>query len=255
MRSLWDRGLDTTQSPARCLTARRMNRYFSISTFTADRFCAWSGVAKTEVDLLPNAIHLKDYSPGPKPTTLANHLGIDDRRVLLTLGRLVSKERAKGFDEVLDVLPGLLEKIPDLVYVIAGDGPYRKALEVKVDALGLKDSVIFTGYVEEREKLELYRLADLYVMPSRGEGFGFVFLEAMACGIPVIASEVDGSRDAVRDGALGLMVQPDDPDGLREAIISGLELPRGKVPKGLSFFSFAKFAERSNAVLDRMVTA
>src|SRR5439155_2564410 len=101
-------------------------------------------------------------------------------------------------------------KIPNVVYVVCGEGPDRSRLERKAVGLGVRDRVVFTGFIPEALKADYYRLADAYVMPSRGEGFGIVFLEAMACGIPVMGSRLDGSREALLDGELGVLVNPDD---------------------------------------------
>nr|WP_306267885.1 glycosyltransferase family 4 protein [Pararhizobium sp. IMCC3301] len=236
----------------RSSAAATLDHYYSISAYTRDRFLDWSGVTKDRISMLPNAIHLDQYAPAEGSAELAARYSVTNCRVLLTFGRLVSRERAKGFDEVLDVLPALLLIHPDIKYIIAGDGPDRHRLEERVAVAGLQDHVVFTGFVDEAEKSALYGLADLYVMPSRGEGFGFVFLEAMACGVPVVASTVDGSRDAVRDGLLGAMVDPDDPGALESAIIAGLDAPK-TVPEGLAYFSFPKFVQRVHDIVDRVV--
>src|SRR5438309_2543443 len=122
--------------------------------------------------------------------------------------------------------------------MIVGAGTDMGRLERKVQALGVAQHVRFTGLIAESEKDDYYRLADAYVMASRGEGFGFVLLEAMACGIPVVASELDGGREAVRDGQLGLLIDPVDRDALRHAILEALARPKGIVPPGLEHFSF-----------------
>jgi glycosyltransferase involved in cell wall biosynthesis len=192
---------------------------------------------------------LENYGPGERDASVIERYGLAGKRVLLTLGRIVSKERGKGFDEVLELLPRLLSRVPEIIYVIAGDGDYRPALEQKARDLGLAERVVFTGKITEQEKPSLFRCADVYVMPSRGEGFGFVFLEAMACGIPVIGSSVDGSRDAVLDGQLGQIVDPDDSDALLAAILKALQQPR-VVPKGLEYFAFDKFCSRLHAIID-----
>lgn len=237
-------------------TASQMDRYFAISTYTRDRFLQWADVDPAAIEILPNAINMSAYAPAPRDPVLMARYGLTPQnKVLLTLGRLVSRERAKGFDEVLDVLPRLLHDIPELRYIIAGDGPDEGRLKARVSKAGLDGAVIFTGYVEETEKAALYGLSDLYVMPSRGEGFGFVFLEALACGVPVVASSVDGSRDAVRNGLLGSMVDPDNPDALISAIHRGLLADKGAVPEGLSYFDFPQFAHRAQALIDATVTA
>jgi len=226
----------------------------SISEYTRVRFLAWSNLDPEKCKLLPNAIHAELYGEGEKSETLIDRYGLQGKKSLLTLGRIVSKERAKGFDEVLDILPELLTEHPNIVYIIAGDGEYHQTLKEKVENLGLSEHVVFTGMVDEAEKADLYRLADVYVMPSRGEGFGFVFLEAMACGIPVIASKVDGSREAVLDGKLGAIVDPDDPKELKEAILNALTLPR-KIPSLLDYFSFQNFTNRLLSIIDDVVVS
>lgn len=248
-------GIEAWQPSARRSTvwaSKRLEHYYAISAFTRDRFQGWSGVSSERITLLPNAIHLQDYAPGEKSEAMAQRYGLQGRKVLLTFGRLVSQQRAKGFDEVLNVLPTLIAQDPNIAYVIAGDGDDRSRLQTRVAELDVEEHVVFTGFVDEAEKADLYRLADLYVMPSRGEGFGFVFLEAMASGVPVVASSIDGSRDAVRDGALGQMIDPNDPHALLDAIAAGLTAPRG-VPDGLGFFAFDRFVERVGAIIDKVV--
>jgi len=120
------------------------------------------------------------------------------KTVVMTLGRLSASESYKGriykgIDEVLEAIPELTEEIVDVVYLVVRDGSDRRRLEEKAKSLGLTKHVVFTGYVPESEKVDHYRLADVFVMPSRVEGFGSVFLEAMACGVPVVASKADAS--------------------------------------------------------------
>ncbi|HEY2112807.1 MAG TPA: glycosyltransferase, partial [Dongiaceae bacterium] len=146
----------------------------------------------------------------------------------------------------------LLPDFPNLVYLVGGSGPDRPRLEAKAKALGLADRVIFAGRISEEEKLAHYHLADAYVMPSRGEGFGIVILEAMAAGIPAMGSRVDGSREALLDGKLGPLVDPDDPASVAGGIRAVLERPRGR-PEGLDYFSVESFRQRMSGMLDEMV--
>ncbi len=223
--------------------ASKVDAVYSISRITAAKFTAWSGVAMESVRLLPNAIELERYGPGPKNPSLLKKHGLEDKTVLMTFGRLSKNERYKGIDEVMEILPVLISHLPNLAYLVAGDGDDRPRLEEKARKLGMDARVVFAGYLSEPEKADYYRLADIYVMPSRGEGFGFVFLEAMACGVPVVASTADGSREAVLDGRLGAVVNPENPAELLSAILAALAKPR-QVPAGLEYFSYPNFLTR-----------
>lgn len=222
----------------------------SISRITADRYMQWSGVDTAQVCIVPNAIHVEEYGLGPRPKYLVDRYGLRGRRVIMTMGRMPDAERQKGFDEVLESMPSLLEQNPDLAYVLVGDGPDRVRLEQKAQGLGLGDAVVFTGRISEIEKADHYRLADAYVMPSSGEGFGFVVLEALACGLPVVASRVDGTYEAVRDGLLGKVVDPADRTGLLNSIKAVLNEPK-QVHPGLDFFSFENFGKRIRSIFSQ----
>jgi phosphatidylinositol alpha-1,6-mannosyltransferase len=228
--------------------ARRAGAVISISRITLDRFVVWSQY-EGPVNILPNSIRAEEYGIRPKNPELLRRYGLEGKRVLLTLGRVVTAERYKGFDEVIEVLPQLA---PDIVYLIAGGGNGVAALRRKAAALGVAERVVFTGRFPEHEKADLYSLADVYVMPSRGEGFGFVFLEAMASGVPVIGSRADGGREALQFGALGTLVDPANPAEIRTAIADTLANPSREIPAGLEYFSFANFERRVHRLLDTM---
>jgi len=182
--------------------------------------------------------------------TLIHEFGEDPKVYHIDLYRIerTSEVLSLGIDEVLDLLPSLAVEFPSLRYLVIGEGDDRPRLEAKADALGVRQLVTFGGQIPEAEKADHYRLADAFVMAGRGEGFGFVFLEAMACGVPVVASIRDGSREAVRDGALGLLADPDDPESLRSAIRQALRQPR-RIPQGLDYFAYPRFRERVSGVL------
>ena len=105
-------------------------------------------------------------------------------------------------------------------YLIAGKGEDRERLEVMASELGVSDSVTFAGFVPDEELADHYRLADVFAMPSTGEGFGIVFLEAMGCGTPVLGGDLDGSVDALDNGKLGLLVDPMSVNAIAEGLIS-----------------------------------
>jgi len=228
------------------------NLIISISQLTLDRFLDWAPRLNAETAIVPNAVRAERYALGAKDQDLVDKYGLAGHRVLMTLGRMDPDERAKGFDEIIDLMPRLLEHSPDLVYLCAGDGGDRPRLEAKARFSGVGDKIIFTGRIPESRKADYFRLADAYVMPSRWEGFGFVILEALACGVPVVASTVDGTREAVMDGELGLLADPGNPDDLERAIVEALRRPKA-IPDALGYFSFANFAKRLEAALSKVV--
>jgi glycosyltransferase involved in cell wall biosynthesis len=129
--------------------------------------------------------------------------------------------------------------------MIIGEGTDRPRLEAKVKALNLSDCVIFAGRVPESELVSYYNLADVYAMPSRGEGFGIVLIEAAACGIPVIGGDKDGSREALLDGRLGRLVDPSDTKQLFDEIAAALANPRRRLRNSLvETFSNENFSSR-----------
>lgn len=249
-------GFDAWASPGplHSRLLRRARHIVSISEVTRDRCIRWSHVPKDVFRIVPNAVDLNRFAPQAADEELVARYGLRGRKVIMTLGRMGATERSKGFDEILEAMPRLLEMEPDLAYVAAGDGTDRPRLESKARTLGLGERVVFPGHIPEEEKARHLNLADAFVMPSHGEGFGFVFLEAMACGIPVVASRIDGGREAVRDGRLGRLVDPRDRDELEREILAALEDPKGARPDGLEYFSMERFVERCHGVVDLMLS-
>jgi phosphatidyl-myo-inositol dimannoside synthase len=234
------------------LLARHIDSFISVSEFTKRRFLQWSHVDPMRGFVLPNCVDLTRFTPGPPDTTLLERYGLIGKKVIMTLGRLEATERGKGIDAVLGVLPKLVERLPDLRYLIVGGGTDQQRLMAKAVQLGVANKTVFAGRIDESVKAAHYRLADAYVMPGHLEGFGIAYLEAMACGIPVLASTLDASREAVGNGAFGLVVNPEDPTELEAGILSALERPRGVVPEGLQQFSYPGFRARLHRIFDEL---
>ena len=225
---------------------RRVDHVWAISRFTQDKLSAWSSTGSDRFEIMPPAVDLDQYGPGPRSPILIDRYRLAGRKVIMTLCRLDGRERYKGVDEVLMLMPRLIAQVPHLTFLIAGEGDDRRRLERKAADLDVNGHVAFTGLVAEHEKIDHYRLADAFVMPGWGEGFGIVYLEAMACGVPVLASRLDGSREAVRDGRIGRLVDPNNSDELESAILGVLNDPRG-VPPGLAHFALPEFQQRVSA--------
>jgi len=257
----------------------RLDGFIAVSHVTKTRFLSWSGLRFDQGVILPNCVNLAAFHPGPRSEPLLKRYGLEGRKILMTLGRLESAERYKGFDEIIELLPRLSQEFPGIAYLVCGDGPDRPRLMAKARAFSCgvynvdgegpaepatrehvsRPRVIFTGRVAESEKADHYRLADLYVMPSLGEGFGIVYLEALACGIPVIGSKADGSREALREGRLGSLVDPRDPDEIHDAIVHALNRSPDGPPnverEALQYFSRERFRTRVHAIMNTISLA
>jgi phosphatidyl-myo-inositol dimannoside synthase len=194
----------------------------AVSRFTQDTLTRGFGVPAGKIELVSNGVDLTRFVPRPRSTDLVVRYGLERRPVLLTVSRLYAR---KGMDRVIESLPAVLRQFPDLVYLVVGEGSYRPTLENLVAFHGLGRNVIFTGAVPDYELTEHYSLGDVFIMANREmpdgetEGFGLVFLEANACGLPVIAGRAGGSVDAVTDQVNGLVVDGDDTASISAAII------------------------------------
>lgn len=239
----WDpRGLPTRR------LIRRVNTLVSVSDFTRQKVLSWAHIPAERAVVIPNCIRLDKYGPGPRQADLLARYGLKGQRVILTVGRLSANEQYKGHDEILETLPALSSELSDVTYLIVGDGDDRARLEAKARDLGVEERVVFAGYVPDDEMIDHYRLADVFAMPGRGEGFGIVYLEALACGIPVIASSADASREAVLGGILGTIVDPNDLQALARAIRDQLVSPLVISREVLSTFDHVAFRARWNNV-------
>ncbi|MCC6736294.1 MAG: glycosyltransferase family 4 protein [Bauldia sp.] len=199
----------------------RADLVLAVSRFTRAAALGWSALAPERIVVVPNTVR-DVFVPGDRQAARVA-LGFADEAVLLSVGRLDGRERYKGQDRVIDVLPGLIAGGRRVAYVVAGAGDDRARLESLASERGVADAVRFVGDVGEDGLPLLYRAADLFVMPSTGEGFGIVFLEAMACGTPALGLAAGGVPDALADGALGTLAPA---DRLGEAIAAVLDGPR-----------------------------
>ncbi len=196
----------------------------AISRYTRRQFLSWARTVPERVKILPVTFDPR-FSPGPRSVEILRKYGLEGKQVLLTVARLSAVERYKGHDKVIMALPRILKTHPSAAYLVAGEGNDRARLEAAARKAGVEDYVVFAGAVPDGEMVNLYRSANVFVMPSAGEGFGIAFLEAAACGLPVIGGRFDGSWDALREGRLGSAIDPDDQDTLVAAIDKTLNHP------------------------------
>lgn len=180
----------------------------AVSSFTRNALIH-AGIPSGRITVITNGVDTTRFHPGEKCQRIIDRHGLQNRRVLLTLARL---DERKGQDMVIKALPLVREAIPDVVYLVVGEGDYGGTLRKLVEDLHLEDTVIFTGAVSDAEVADYYLTCDAYIMPNRTteagdtEGFGLVFLEAGACGKPVIGGMAGGVPDAIMHEVTGLLV-------------------------------------------------
>jgi glycosyltransferase involved in cell wall biosynthesis len=198
------------------------SRILTISRYSRDRLCAANTIEPNKIHLLPCAIDEKKFTPGAKQPELIAKYNLAGARVLMTVARLWSGDVYKGVDVTITALPQILQVFPEVKYLVIGRGDDQPRLAQLAKDLGVAEHVVFAGFVPPEELVSHYRLADAYIMPSQ-EGFGIVYLEAMACGIPVLAGDADGSAEPLQDGKLGWRVPHRDPDAVAKACIEILQ--------------------------------
>jgi phosphatidylinositol alpha-1,6-mannosyltransferase len=264
--------------------ARRADASIAVSAYTAGLLAA-VGAPAQRVRLIPPGVDLPAAAPAhdqaPETSPQAHEQAPETapqaheqaseavppadaqaprRPTFVTIARL--EDRYKGHDVLVDALALVRGRVPDVEWVVIGDGPLRGELEARVRARGVADSARFLGAVPDERRDRWLRRADVLAMPSRlpgdgraGEGFGIVYLEAGAHGTPVVAGNVAGALDAVADGESGLLVDPTDPRAVADAIAAVLldrDLARRLGDGGArraQGFAWPRIAERVEAVV------
>jgi phosphatidyl-myo-inositol dimannoside synthase len=177
---------------------------------------------RCELRRLAPGVDIQAYHPGVDGAEVRRRHQLADRPVVVCVSRLVPR---KGQDTLIRALPAILRRVPDAVLLVVGGGPYRDRLHRLVRQAGVADSVRFTGSVPWSELPAHYAAGDVYAMPCRTrlggldvEGFGIVYLEASASGLPVVAGDSGGAPDAVRDGETGYVVDGRAPAAVADRV-------------------------------------
>lgn len=175
---------------------------------------------------------------------------------MLTITRLSSSEKYKGYDNIIQLMDELIHNTGEIKYLIGGkaDPDEKRRVETLIAQGKRKDAVSLLGFIKDSELIDHYLLADVFVMQSKKEGFGIVFIEALACGRKVIAGSKDGSAEALLQGELGKLIDPDSKAEARAAIEGYLEAIQGESPavlqqKVVDAFGFSRYKERMQEYL------
>lgn len=231
------------------------DKILSVSNYTKTIVCKnHPTINANKIHIFPNTIdpYFKLPSSFQKPQYLQERYGLTDTtKVLLTVTRLANTEQFKGYDHTISVLPTLQQQVGNNVqYILGGKGQEQELARITqhIQQTGTQQQVQLIGFIKDEELIDHYLLADVFVMPSKKEGFGIVFIEAMACGLKVIAGNKDGSVDALQHGTLGTLINPDSETELLAALKDAMQDPandrRALQEKVMGVFGFDKFKGR-----------
>ena len=207
---------------------KHCDKVVCVSDFTKQQMISRHNISLDKCAILNNAIDPFMQLPTVfvKPQHLLDKYNLTpDNRVIYTLTRLANSEQYKGHDQVIKLISRLKVKYPGIKYVLSGQYDVKEEIRIKnrISKYSIEDDVILTGFIDEKDIPAHFLLADVFVLPSKKEGFGIVFIEALACGLPVICGNADGSIDAIRNGDLGKAVDADNFDELETAISNVLD--------------------------------
>ena len=225
-----------------------------VSRDTRARALSWATLEPERVVVIPDTVGDR-FRPAARRSAIPCDRGLDGKRILLTVGRMDAREQYKGQDRVIRALPEIVAQGHDVAYVIVGDGDDRLRLEDLARKVGVADRVHFLGSVRAATLLDVYRAADLFVMPSTGEGFGIAFLEAMACGAPALGLDAAGARDALADSELGTLVtEAEVAQTICDLLTAPRPDPQALADKVRTRFGTVAFRRQVDAAFDRLLS-
>ncbi|MCM1984602.1 glycosyltransferase [Lyngbya confervoides] len=192
----------------------------AVSHYTRDRLLKEQSLDPSKVVVLPNTFDETRFTIQPKSQKLLQHYQLKpDQPIILTVSRLDIVEQYKGYDKIIHALPKIIQALPNVHYLIVGKGSDRPRIETLIQHLQLENHVTLAGFIPDEALGDYYSLCDVFAMPSKGEGFGIVYLEALACGKPTLGGNQDGAIDALAGGKLGVLVDPESVDDIAQALI------------------------------------
>lgn len=239
------------------------DRILSIGTYTNSRLLARENINPKIIDLLPCTFRFHQFNIAKKSQYLLEKYHLQpEQPIILTIARLAGEERYKGYDQIIRALPNIITIIPDVHYLIGGKGDDRGRIEQLIKDLNLENYVTLAGFIPDEELCDYYNLCDVFAMPSKGEGFGIVYLEALACGKPTLGGNQDGAIDALCHGELGALVNPDDIEEIANTLIAILQQkydhllmyqPEKLREKVIEIYGFEKFKATLASYLEEII--
>ncbi len=212
-------------SPVRRRSLRRAHLVLAPSQNTADHVITHQNVKPERIRVLPWALDPEFEALLPAASKALPPANFPAGRVILTVGRWLHSERYKGMDTLITALPRLLPRWPEVQLAMVGEGDDRDWLEELAEKTGVRSHVHFLSGLSYSQLASCYSACEIFALPSLAEGFGLVYLEAMACGKPVIGGAHGGAPEVIVDGVTGYLVQHGDTEQLSTAIETLLSDP------------------------------
>lgn len=249
------------QRPALKAALHYADQIIAVSSYTRDRLLKEQNLDPNKVCVLLNTFDPHRFVIGAKPAYLLEKYRLEpEQPIILTVSRLCRSESYKGYDKILEGLSQIRQVIPNVHYIIVGKGDDQSRIEQLIHQLQLQECVTLAGFIPDPELCNYYNLCDVFAMPSKLEGFGIVYLEALACGKPTLGGNQDGAIDALCHGELGALVNPDDINEIAQTLIQILQgtypnpliyQPEALRQKVIEKFGFEQFKQTLGSHLER----
>jgi len=196
--------------------AKKSTLIVTISQYSKKKLLQYYDVDPAKIRLVPNGVDTDRFIPEGECEKIRRRVKLGSRQMVLFVGRLIPR---KGVGYLIEAAKQVIKERKDTMFVLVGNGPMRLQLVSNIEAAGLKRNFVFLGDVSEEDLPQIYRCADVFVLPSIQEGQGIVLLEAQASGKPVVAFNVSGIAEAVKNKETGLLVKPGSSDELAQGIL------------------------------------
>jgi glycosyltransferase involved in cell wall biosynthesis len=210
-------------------SAKKATLIVTISEYSKRKILEHYNVDSAKIRLVPNGVDTERFKPNGDCTQIKQHIRAGNRQIVLSVGRLIPR---KGLSYLVEAAKTVVKERKETLFVIVGNGPLRSRLVADVEAAGLAGNFVFFGDASESDLTELYCCADVFAFPSIQEGQGIVLLEAQSSGVPVVAFDVSGVAEAVRNGETGLLVKAGSSAELAKALLKLLSDERLRLKMG-----------------------
>lgn len=227
-------------------------RVICCSGFMANEVCTAFQAPRDKIDVIPNGIDSTafDALEGVDLKEFRAKYAHPDEKLVFCVGRVVYE---KGAHVLVEAMPKILTELPNTKLVITGEGPHLQAVKDRARALGVSDRVIFTGFVSNEARNNLFKVADVAVFPSLYEPFGLTALEAMVARTPCVVSNVGGLAEVVTHAETGILAYPGNADSLAWAVLHNLHRPDWARQRAENAYRVAKEEYNWRAIARRTI--